>query len=99
MSAYTIEIEEVKTENAFEGTGFGPDRGLCVAWSVIFVTHPCLFRGRVNRKLSINLLGRRRDGRFGHFFLRCYNAPFARFWLGYRVQGPCFRGVGKQVIH
>lgn len=25
---------------------------------------------------------------------RCYSAPFARFWLGCRVQGPTFRGYG-----
>ena len=27
-----------------------------------------------------------------------YNAPFARFWLGHRAQGPPFRGVSKQAI-
>ena len=36
-------MEEIITENAFEGTGLETDRGLCIAWSVMCVlTLGCL---------------------------------------------------------
>ena len=73
MSAYAIEIEE-RGKGGKRGRGCMytglKDRGLCVARVRHLCTHPWLFWGRVNRKLSVDLLRRRRDGsRLGHLVL------------------------------
>jgi len=94
MSAYTIEIEEVKTENAFEGTGFwARSRAVC-RMVRHFSTHPWRFRGRVNRKLSIDLLGGRRNGRLGHFVLWVLQRSVCTFLVRIPSPGSVLPGRG-----
>jgi len=63
MSAYAIEMGKRSKDRKLvrvhrSRVVYGMVRRLC--------THPWLFGGRVNRKLSVNLLRRRRYGRLGH---------------------------------
>ena len=76
VSICNWDSEVVKTGNWFEGTSFwNRSRAVC-ALSRHSRTHPWLFRGRVNRKLSVNLLRRRGCDRLGHWVFSVTHGPF-----------------------